>query len=125
MPMVLPVNYTWAVPQALVSKIKPGRRLALSRKPIEYARIVRRLHIEKPTVFEPRDILNVLDAEPIIFAEQQHLWEWMARYYLCSEGEVMQAAWPTHLKLSSETVLLFNEEAGEDFSNLDDEEFVV
>lgn len=37
----------------------------------------------------------------------------------------MQAALPTHFKLSSETVLLFNEEAGDDFSHLDEEEFLV
>ncbi len=49
----------------------------------------------------------------------------MSRYYMCSEGEVMAAALPTNFKLSSETVLVYNEEAGEDFSHLGDEEFLV
>ena len=49
----------------------------------------------------------------------------MANYYLCSEGEVMQAALPTHFKLSSETILLYNDEAGDDFSSLDNDEYVV
>jgi primosomal protein N' (replication factor Y) len=124
-PLALPKNYTWAVPGALVQKIKPGCRVEVALKNKKYAGIVKRVHREKPTAFQPRDILNVLDAEPIIFPEQLHLWEWMANYYQCSEGEVMQAALPTHLKLSSETVLLVNEEAGEDFSHLDDEEYVV
>ena len=44
---------------------------------------------------------------------------------MCSEGEVMQAALPTHFKLSSETILLYNEEAGDDFSGLDNEEYLV
>ncbi len=44
---------------------------------------------------------------------------------MCSEGEVMAAALPTHFKLSSETVLIYNEEAGDDFSHLNDEEFLV
>jgi primosomal protein N' (replication factor Y) len=46
-------------------------------------------------------------------------------YYMCSQGEVMQAALPSHLKLSSETNLTYNEDYGEDFSDLDNEEFLV
>ncbi len=49
----------------------------------------------------------------------------MAQYYMCSEGEVMAAALPAHFKLSSETILLYNEEAGDDFSHLGNEEFLV
>src|SRR5678815_4001887 len=79
----------------------------------------------KPEFFEAKEILNVLDAEPVVFEEQLQLWEWMASYYMCSEGEVMAAALPTHLKLSSETILIFNEEYGEDFSQLDNEEYLV
>jgi len=37
----------------------------------------------------------------------------------------MAAALPANFKLSSETTLIFNEEYGEDFSALDDEEFLV
>ena len=44
---------------------------------------------------------------------------------MCSEGEVMAAALPTHLKLSSETILIYNEEYGDDFSELDNEEYLV
>ena len=44
---------------------------------------------------------------------------------MCSEGEVMAAALPANFKLSNETIWIFNEEAGDDFSNLGDEEFIV
>ena len=44
---------------------------------------------------------------------------------MCSEGEVMAAALPTHLKLSSEAILIYNEEYGDDFSELDNEEYLV
>jgi primosomal protein N' (replication factor Y) len=90
-----------------------------------YAGIIKRVHEEKPAFFEPKEILNVLDAEPVVFEEQLQLWEWMASYYMCSEGEVMAAALPAHFKLSSETVLVFNEEAGDDFSALDHDEYLV
>ena len=49
----------------------------------------------------------------------------MADYYMCSEGEVMSAALPSNFKLSSETILVFNEEYGEDFSALDHDEYLV
>ncbi len=125
-PLALPKNYTWSVPQEMISVVKAGCRVeVVLGKNKKYAGIVKRVHQEKPEAFIPKDILNVLDTEPIVTPQQMKLWEWMAAYYLCSEGEVMQAALPTHFKLSSETVLLFNEEAGDDFSHLDDEEFLV
>jgi primosomal protein N' (replication factor Y) len=91
----------------------------------KYAGIVKRLHPDKPEFFEAKDILNLLDPEPIVFEEQLKLWEWLASYYMCSEGEVMAAALPAHFKLSSETILVFNEEYGEDFSALDHDEYLV
>ena len=113
-PLALPRNYTWAVPANLLEKVKPGCRVeVVLGKAKKYAGIIKRVHPDKPAAFKPKEILNVLDDEPIIFPEQLKLWEWIAQYYMCSEGEVMQAALPTHFKLSSETVLLFNEEAGD------------
>nr|WP_214460451.1 primosomal protein N' [Flavihumibacter fluvii] len=125
-PLALPRNYTWKVPEHLSVGIQPGVRVeVILGKNKKYAGIVKRVHHEKPEAFEPKEILNVLDDSPIIFPQQLKLWEWMAHYYMCSEGEVMQAALPTHFKLSSETVLLFNEEAGDDFTHLDEEEYLV
>ncbi len=124
-PLALPRNYTWAIPAHLHSEVKPGCRVEVVLKNKKYAGLVKRLHPDAPAAFVPKEILNVLDTEPIIFPQQQSLWTWMANYYLCSEGEVMQAALPTHFKLSSETILLYNEEAGDDFSGLDNDEFLV
>jgi primosomal protein N' (replication factor Y) (superfamily II helicase) len=124
-PLALPRNYTWAVPAPLHDSVQPGCRVEVVLKNKKYAGLVKRLHTDAPTAFEPREILNVLDTEPIVYPQQQSLWTWIANYYLCSEGEVMQAALPTHFKLSSETVLLYNEEAGDDFSGLDNDEFLV
>jgi len=105
--------------------VREGCRVEVQLKNKKYAGIVKRLHQDKPEAFEPKDILNLLDQEPILHPAQLQLWEWIAGYYLCSEGEVMAAALPAHFKLSSETVLVFNEETGDDFSHLDNDEFVV
>jgi primosomal protein N' (replication factor Y) len=44
----------------------------------KYAGIIKRVHPDKPAAFQPKEILNVLDDEPIIFPEQLKLWEWIA-----------------------------------------------
>ncbi|MDH7460897.1 primosomal protein N' [Chitinophagaceae bacterium 26-R-25] len=125
LPLALPKNYTWAVPANLLEKVQAGCRVEVVLKNKKYAGVVKLVHTEKPKAFNPQPILNVLDDEPIVFANQLKLWEWLSDYYMCSEGEVMQAALPTHFKLSSETVLMYNDEAGDDFAHLDDEEFLV
>jgi len=124
-PLALPTNYTWSVPEQWQTRIREGCRVEVELRNKKYAGIVKRLHNDKPTTFEPKPIGNLLDSEPILHPAQQKLWEWIADYYLCSEGEVMAAALPAHFKLSSETILVFNEETGDDFTHLDNDEFLV
>src|SRR5947207_6330753 len=125
-PLALPKNYTWQIPEEMLDTVRPGCRVEVNLgKNKRYAGIVKRVHSEKPEFFEPKEILNVLDTEPVIYEEQLQLWEWMASYYMCSEGEVMSAALPSHFKLSSETIVVFNEEYGDDFSSLDHDEYLV
>lgn len=125
-PLALPKNYTWRVPQHLLNTVIPGVRVEVNLgKNKKYAGIVKNTHYLKPEFFEPKEILNVLDVEPVVFHHQLKLWEWMAQYYMCSEGEVMAAALPAHFKLSSETILIFNDEFGDDFTTLDHDEYLV
>ena len=125
-PLALPKNYTWSVPDNLKDAIQPGIRVEVSlRKNKKYAGIVKKIVHTIPSGFTPSLILNVLDNEPLIHPNQLKFWEWIANYYMCSEGEVMQAAIPANLKLSSESVLQWNEERSIDFSDLTDNEFIV
>ena len=88
-PLALPKNYTWSVPEQWRMSVREGCRVEVQLKNKKYAGIVKRLHSEKPEAFEPKPILNLLDQDPILHATQLQLWEWIAGYYLCSEGEVM------------------------------------
>ena len=124
-PLALPTNYTWSIPEQWRAHVKEGCRVEVELRNRKYAGVVKRLHKDKPAAFEPKPIGDLLDTEPIIYPSQQKLWEWIAEYYLCSEGEVMAAALPAHFKLSSETILVFNEEYGDDFSELDQDEFTI
>lgn len=125
-PLALPKNYTWAVPAHLQQAVQPGVRVeVVLGKHKKYAGIIKKVLATKPEAFNPKDLLNVLDSEPLLYQEQFQLWEWISRYYMCSEGEVMQAAVPSNLKLSSESVLIWNEEAIYDPSELSDSEYLV
>jgi len=124
-PLALPKNYTWQVPQEMREGLQPGCRVEVSLKNKKYAGILKRFITEKPEAFDPRPIESVLDTEPLVYKEQLALWEWIAQYYMCSEGEVMAASLPAHFKLSSESTIVFNESFGDDFSSLDHDEYLV
>lgn len=125
LPLAIPKTYTYSVPVALVTKIKTGCRAeVVFGKNKKYAGIIKQVSHTRPP-YETKHILNVIDEEPVVYPQQLLLWKWISDYYMCSEGEVMAAALPAHLKLSSEAILIFNEEYGEDFSQLDNEEYLV
>ena len=125
LPLALPTTYTYSIPPQFLERARPGCRAeVVFGKQKKYAGIIKSVFDTKPA-YPTKNILNVLDDDPILYPQQLQLWQWMSEYYMCSEGEVMAAALPTHFKLSSETILIYNEENGEDFTHLTDEEFLV
>ena len=124
LPLALPQTYTYAVPSALMEKIQPGCRVEVVLKNKRYAGIIKTTFYTPPS-FPTKEILNVLDDDPVVYPQELLLWSWVSSYYMCSEGEVMAAALPAHFKLSSETILLLNEEYGDDLTGLSNEEYLV
>ncbi|RYF87953.1 MAG: DEAD/DEAH box helicase, partial [Chitinophagaceae bacterium] len=125
LPLALPQVYTYALPDHLKEKAMPGCRAeVVFGKNKKYAGIIKSITTQKPA-YPTKAILNVLDDAPLLYEQQLQLWEWVSQYYMCTEGEVMAAALPANFKLSSETTLIYNDEIGEDFSHLSDDEFVV
>lgn len=125
-PLALPKTFTYVVPETMQEHAIQGVRVEVSfGRQKRYSGIIKSLSREKPEGFDPKPIEQILDPEPVVYPMQLSLWSWIAQYYMCTEGEVMAAALPTQLKLSSETILVLNEEYGEDFSDLDDQEYLV
>jgi primosomal protein N' (replication factor Y) len=56
-----------------------------------------------PEKYEIKEILQLIDEEPIVLTSQLKFWEWIAEYYMCTIGEVMKAALPAALKMESDT----------------------
>ena len=106
LPLAVPGTFTYAVPEGL--SITPGVRVAVpfGRGRKLYAGLVRKVQEEAPQHRAVRSVLSVLDHSPIVLREQLELWDRIAAHYLCTLGEVMIAALPGQLTLSSETRLI-------------------
>jgi primosomal protein N' (replication factor Y) (superfamily II helicase) len=126
LPMATPKPYTYHVPEELMEKVKFGVRVevqfGIGRD--LYSALVIELTDEKPD-HPTKPILQVIDNEAIITVEQLKFWQWMASYYACTLGEIMAAALPTNLKLTSETRIILNPEHDQNFSQLEDKEYLV
>jgi primosomal protein N' (replication factor Y) len=125
-PLHLPGTLTYGVPVAMQGEIKVGSRVEVSvGKNKLYAGLVWALHKHKPEHYQVKPIKNIIDELPIINTIQQQFWQWIAQYYLCSLGEIMNAALPAYFKLESETLLLWNDALTCPPLELSDDAFVV
>lgn len=68
--------------------------------------------------------MDILDSEPVVLERQFELFRWIASYYMCTEGEVLNVALPSGLKLSSESKIQLNPafEYNDNFGQLTDQE---
>ena len=126
LPLALPKRtYTYAVPDELVAQVQPGVRVEVQFGPSKlYSGLVENVHGTPPD-YRLKKIIAVLDEVTVVSPQQLALWDWLADYYCCTLGEVMQAALPGHLKLTSETKLVFSTVFGDDFSSLDSDEYLI
>lgn len=103
-----------------MSEIQPGMRVLVpfGGKKI-YTGIVFELHDNAPENFVAKEVISMLDDQPILPQEQIDFWNWLSEYYLCSLGEIYRFSFPSSLKLESETYLKLKSGAIIDFENLD------
>lgn len=104
LPLPLEPTFTYRVPESMRGRVTTGMRVIVpfgNRK--FYTGIVSGPSAHAPEGFEVKEIASVPDSHPIVRHPQMKLWEWIADYYLCSEGDVMKAAIPAGLKIESES----------------------
>ncbi|MBO7128725.1 MAG: primosomal protein N' [Prevotella sp.] len=99
LPLPLDGVFTYSVPQPWGEQVKIGIRVLVPFGRKTHVGIVAKTHKGPlPTDFQIKDILQVLDAEPIMLGTQLRLWQWIADYYMSPIGEVYKAALPSGLK---------------------------
>ena len=99
LPLPLEGYFTYSVPQHLQGQILPGMRVQVPLgKTKTYTAVVVRRHDDADASVAIKDILAVLDSEPVVLDSQLRLWQWIADYYMSPIGDVMKAALPSGLK---------------------------
>jgi len=125
LPLAVPKPYTYAVPEQLVAAVRPGFRVEVEFGGNKlYAGLVSRLHHETPA-HKFKSILSVIDETPVLNEKTLQFWQWLADYYCCSLGEVMEAALPANLKLASERRLVLSPFYDGNFGGLTDKEYLI
>jgi primosomal protein N' (replication factor Y) (superfamily II helicase) len=126
LPLAISKSYTFLLPEELRESALPGMRVEVQfgKKKI-YAGIIKQIHRAAPKNVKIKPILSLLDEKPVVHNLQFKFWEWIADYYVCTEGEVMEAALPAALKLESETEVLLHPEFHHDYTDLSDKEYVI
>ena len=118
LPLPLEGTFTYSIPDELSSKASEGFRAVVSfGKKKVYTGIILEIHAKTPE-HPPKAIFDIIDDHPIINRSQLDFFQWMAAYYMCALGEVVNAALPAALKLSSESFVGLNPEIDPDTINI-------
>lgn len=125
--IILPLNlkgtFTYKVPKEMQLQIVCGMRVLVSfRGKKVYTGIVSELHNKEPEGFKAKEIISILDDSPVLPEPQLAFWNWLSSYYLCNIGEIYRYAFPSSLKLESETYLKLKPNADITYDLLDGNE---
>lgn len=126
LPIPLEKLFTYRISDEQATWLQIGMRVAVPfGKSKIYTGLVYEIHHTAPTIYEAKEIEQVIDTAPIVNTAQLKHWAWIAEYYMCTLGEVFRSALPGALLLESETLILRNDKAVIEESTLKDDEFLV
>jgi len=122
-PLPVKGTFTYRIPHTLNEFVTEGQRVAVQfgKKKI-YSGLIKKIHTNVPE-YTPKYILHLIDESAVTNEIQFKFWSWMSAYYLCAEGEIMNAALPSSLKLASESNVLLSPSFVPDNDYLDEHEF--
>lgn len=126
LPLSLPKTFTYSVSEAEFHYIRKGMRVMVPfGKNKMYTALVIDLHQNSPTLYEAKEIHQILDEYPVVNELQIAHWQWIATYYMCNIGDVYRGAMPSALILESETLLSQKPNQFFDETQLSDDEFLI
>ena len=115
LPIPVPQYYTYRVPHLWNEIVGIGHRVIVQfGKKKVLTGIVVTIHEQPPKDREAKYLLDILDHEPVINPLQLALFEWMSKYYMCAQGQVLQVGMPSGLKLSSQSKIQLHPEYDEE-----------
>jgi primosomal protein N' (replication factor Y) len=93
LPVPMDQPFTYALPETLRHRVKPGCRLVVPFGPRKMTGLILRCHDEKPAM-ATREALRLIDKEAVLSAELIALGRWIAGYYCAPLGEVLRGMLP-------------------------------
>lgn len=126
--LAIPVErmFTYSITQAESEFLQVGMRVSVPfGKSKIHTGLVGAIHTNAPQIYEAKEIHQILDETPIVTQKQLEFWQWIAKYYMCTVGEVMRAALPNAFILESETLISRNLKKEIKDTDLKDDEFLV
>jgi len=125
-PLSLPKTFTYRVSATEFTYLQKGMRVAVPfGKNKLYTALVIELHQIEPTLYEAKEIDQIIDETPIVNEFQINLWFWIASYYMCAIGDVFRGALPSALLLESETMISIQDQTSVNRKELSDDEFLI
>jgi primosomal protein N' (replication factor Y) len=126
LPLSLAKTFTYRISEAEFHFIKKGMRVAVPfGKSKIYTALVIDMHQNEPSLYEAKEIHQILDEKPIATETQIKHWLWLANYYMCGIGDVYRGAFPSGLLLESETIISHKGDVIVNSNELSDDEFLV
>ena len=126
LPLSLPKTFTYSVSEAEYNYIKIGMRVAVPfGKTKIYTALVTEIHQNPPTLYEAKEIHQILDEKPIVNELQIQHWKWISAYYMCNIGDVYRGAMPSAFILESETIISKKQGEFVNETELSDDEFLI
>ncbi|MCS7313902.1 MAG: primosomal protein N' [Bryobacterales bacterium] len=93
LPIPLERTFTYALPETLRHRVRPGCRLLVPFAGRKLVGFVLRCHNQAPEVV-PRQVLRLLDEEPALEQDLIELGRWISSYYCAPLGETLRAMAP-------------------------------
>ena len=126
LPLSLAKTFTYKVSEAEFHFVKNGMRVVVPfGKSKMYTALIIDKHQNESSLYEAKEIDQILDKKPIVTEFQIAHWQWIASYYMCAIGDVYRGAMPSALLLESETIISQKQSVVVDESLLSDEEFLI
>ncbi len=128
LPLAVQSNFTYKLTEVQHKHALPGMRVYVQfgRSKI-YTGVIKKIWTEERQETEAiKFVQELIDEHSIIFEAQFKMMEWIAFYYMCTEGEVLKAALPIGLKPKSDLYICLREgDIDIDTLITDDKEYVL
>src|SRR4029077_16291777 len=93
LPVPLDQNFTYRLPETMRHRVQPGCRVLVPFGTRKLTGVVVKLH-DQPTEGTLKEVLRLVDEEPVLDAELLALGGWISQYYCAPLGEVLRSMTP-------------------------------